>query len=63
MSRPAKRGPGRPRGRAVVVPVLLPLAPELHALSCAAAERAGLPLTEWLRRAALAMLARPMEGM
>lgn len=48
----AKRGPGRPKGRADTRAVLLPLSPESHAAVTAAATAAGLTRVEWLRRAA-----------
>lgn len=51
--RPAKRGPGRPPGRGPdTAPVLLKLSPALLELVTAAAESAGVPRVEWLRRAA-----------
>lgn len=48
----AKRGPGRPKGRADMTPVLLQLPPALLAEVTKRAESAGLSRVEWLRRAA-----------
>ena len=42
---------GRPKGRAVTVPVLLPLSPASHTAVTAAAAAAGLTRVEWMRRA------------
>lgn len=51
--------PKRPRGRPVTAGAtyLLKLPPELLALARAAAEREGITLAEWWRRAALMRLA------
>lgn len=59
MSGEKKRGPGRPKGSGLYTEkLLLGLTPGQRQDYEAAAKREGVTLTEWLRRAAAAYLAR-----